>query len=200
MWWGLFSGLLLLGREAGSGGSRIRRNSGFSRSEIRGCRGGDPGLHGLSVAREAGISHRPLLDGGQGGAEHVVQVIGELVGLAHRMGSNGDTAARVRLDDVDGVVPTDQGESVPEEGLGGGGVFLRRKLSVGPVAVAGGACRTGEADHLIQPAVGARESVWRADESSRPVVGISGAGSGWGNCRLRGGSGNRALGRGDRVG
>ena len=75
------------------------------------------------------------------------------------MGSNRHTATRVRLDDVDGIVPADQGEAIPEEGLRGSGTLLCCKLSVGPVAVAGGARWTNKADHLIEPAVGASESV-----------------------------------------
>jgi len=59
-------------------------------------------------------------DGGEGGAEHVVEVIGDLVRPADRVGGDGHASAGMWLDDVDGILALDKGESVPEEGFLGG--------------------------------------------------------------------------------
>jgi len=43
-------------------------------------------------------------------------VIGYFLGLADGVGGDGDAAAGMGLDEIDGVVPLDEGEAVPEEG------------------------------------------------------------------------------------
>ena len=83
------------------------------------------------------------------------------------MGGDGDAAAGVGLDEIDGVVPLDEGEAVPEEGFGGNLRFEiwnlrlgRRgrdggKLAIGPVGVGGGAAAgLGGLGELVEPAIG----------------------------------------------
>ena len=45
-------------------------------------------------------------------------MIGDLLRLADGVGGDGDAAAGVGLDEIDGIVPLDEGEAVPEEGFG----------------------------------------------------------------------------------
>ena len=84
-----------------------------------GCAAG-AGFQGLAEGGEAGEVHACRTDGGEGGAEQVVEVVGDFLGLADGMGSDGDATARVGLDDVDRVVALEEGETVPEEGFGRG--------------------------------------------------------------------------------
>ena len=44
-------------------------------------------------------------------------MIGDFLGLADGVGGDGDAAAGVGLDDVEGVVALEEGEVVPEEGF-----------------------------------------------------------------------------------
>ena len=93
-------------------------------------------------------------------------MIGDFLRLADGVGSDGDAAAGVGLDEVDGVVPLEEGEVVPEEGFGGRrGRWRRndrsvvapygRELAVGPVGVGGGAAGgDGEGGEFVEPAVG----------------------------------------------
>jgi len=74
----------------------------------------------LAEGGEAGEAHACRADGGEGGAEQIVEVIGDFLRLADGVGGDGDSAAGVGLDDVDGVVALEEGDVVPEEGFGRG--------------------------------------------------------------------------------
>ncbi len=85
----------------------------------RGIGAAGAGLEGLAEGGEAGEVRSRRTDGGEGGAEQVVEVIGDFLRLADGVGGDGDAAAGVGLDDIDGVVALEEGETVPEEGFGG---------------------------------------------------------------------------------
>ena len=87
---------------------------------------------GCAEGAEGGEADACRADGGEGGAEHVVEVVGDLVRPADGVGGDGDAAAGVGFDDVHGVVPLEQGEAVPEEGFG---VIEFRKLRLAAISV-----------------------------------------------------------------
>ncbi len=81
---------------------------------------GGAGLQRLAEGGEAGKVHACGTDGGEGSAEQVVEIIGDFLRLADGVGGDGNAAAGVGLDDIDGVVAHEEGETVPEERFGGG--------------------------------------------------------------------------------
>jgi len=73
----------------------------------------------LAEGGELGVAGDASFGGGQGGAKHVIEIIGDVFWIANGIAGDGDAAARVRFDDVDGVIAAQEGEAVPEEGFGG---------------------------------------------------------------------------------
>ncbi len=65
--------------------------------------------------------HRPnLLNVNLSGLTPFIEVVGDFLRLADGVRGDGDAAAGVGLDDVNGVVALEEGEVVPEEGFGRG--------------------------------------------------------------------------------
>ncbi len=61
-------------------------------------------------------------------------MVGDFFRLADGVGGDGDAAAGVGLDDVNGVVSLEQGQTVPEEGFGRG---CGRRLGIGGASALG---------------------------------------------------------------
>ncbi len=62
------------------------------------------GFERLAERGEVGKAHACRADGGEGGAEQVVEVEGDFLRLADGVGGDGNATAGVGLDDVNGVV------------------------------------------------------------------------------------------------
>ena len=60
----------------------------------------------LAERGELGVAGDASFDGGEGGAEHVIEVVGEFLGFADRVGGNHGSSARVRFVDVNRIAAT----------------------------------------------------------------------------------------------